>query len=63
MFNEFLDENISDLKSEFLIPSVVNDLIEKNNLQGIVIPSMRTPKNIIELSKKHSASEIVKVIC
>ena len=30
MFNEFLDKNISDLKSEFLIPSVVNDLIEKN---------------------------------
>ena len=30
MFNEFLDENISDLKSEFLIPSVVNDLIKKN---------------------------------
>ncbi len=30
MINEFLDENISDLKSEFLIPSVVNDLIEKN---------------------------------
>ena len=30
MFYEFLDENISDLKSEFLIPSVVNDLIEKN---------------------------------
>ena len=29
MFNEFLDENISDLKSEFLIPSVVNDIIEK----------------------------------
>ena len=30
MFNEFLVENISDLKSEFLIPSVVNNLIEKN---------------------------------
>ena len=30
MFNEFLDENISDLKSEFLIPSVVNNLIKKN---------------------------------
>jgi mitochondrial fission protein ELM1 len=28
-----------------------NDLVKKNNLQGIVIPSMRTPKNIIELSK------------
>ena len=30
MFNDFLMGNISDLKSEFLIPSVVNDLIEKN---------------------------------
>jgi hypothetical protein len=30
MFNDFLTGNISDLKSEFLIPSVVNDLIEKN---------------------------------
>ena len=30
MFNDFLTENISNLKSEFLIPSVVNDLIEKN---------------------------------
>ena len=30
MFNHFLNGNISDLKSEFLIPSVINDLIEKN---------------------------------
>ena len=30
MFNDFLTGNILDLKSEFLIPSVVNDLIEKN---------------------------------
>ena len=29
IFKEFLKENISDLKSEFLIPSVINDLIEK----------------------------------
>ena len=28
-----------------------NDLIKKNNLQGIVVPSIRTPKKIIELSK------------
>jgi mitochondrial fission protein ELM1 len=28
-----------------------DNLILKNNLQGIVIPSMRTPKNIIELCK------------
>ena len=27
-----------------------NNLVEKNNLQGIIIPSMRTPKKIIELS-------------
>ena len=31
--------------------NLFNDLVKKNNLQGIVIPSMRTPKNIIELSK------------
>ena len=30
IFKEFLKENISDLKSEFLIPSVINDLIEKD---------------------------------
>ena len=30
MFNDFLTDSISDLKSEFLIPSVINDLIEKN---------------------------------
>ena len=29
MFNEFLNDNIHELKSEFLIPSVVNTLIEK----------------------------------
>ena len=42
---DYSDENISDILNLF------NDLIKKNNLQGIVIPSMRTPKNIIELSK------------
>jgi len=33
------------------ILNLFNDLVEKNKLQGIVIPSMRTPKNVIELSK------------
>jgi len=28
-----------------------NDLITKNKLQGIIIPSMRTPKNTIDLAK------------
>ena len=31
--------------------NLFNNLVEKNNLQGIVVPSIRTPKNIIELSK------------
>ena len=31
--------------------NLFNDLITKNNLQGIIIPSMRTPKNIINLAK------------
>ena len=43
---DYSDENILDILNLF------NNLIKKNNLQGIVIPSMRTPKNIIELSKR-----------
>jgi len=31
--------------------NLFNDLITKNKLQGIIIPSMRTPKNIINLAK------------
>ena len=30
MFSEFLNENYKNLKSEFLIPTVVNDLIQQN---------------------------------
>ena len=44
-YYDYSDENILNIFSRF------NDLIEKNKLQGIVVPSMRTPKNIIELSK------------
>ena len=42
---EYSEKNIE------VILNLFNDLVTKNNLQGIVIPSMRTPKNIIELSK------------
>ena len=42
---DYSDENILDIFNLF------DDLVKKNNLQGIVVPSMRTPKNIIELSK------------
>ena len=42
---EYSDENISNIFDLF------NDLVKKNNLQGIVVPSMRTPANIIDLAK------------
>jgi len=42
---EYSDKNISNIFDLF------NDLVKKNNLQGIVVPSMRTPVNIIDLAK------------
>ena len=42
---DYSDGNILNILDLF------NNLISKNNLQGIVIPSMRTPNNIIELCK------------
>ena len=42
---DYSNENIINILDLF------DNLIMKNNLQGIVIPSMRTPKKIIELSK------------
>jgi uncharacterized protein len=42
---DYSDENILNIFSIF------NNLVDKNNLQGVIVPSMRTPKNIIELAK------------
>ena len=42
---DYSDENILNILDLF------DNLISKYNLQGIVIPSMRTPQNIIELCK------------
>ena len=42
MFNDFLMGNISDLKSEFLIPSVINNLIKKNIEKVQVIETQST---------------------
>ena len=42
---EYSDENILNIFNLF------NNLVEKNNLQGIIVPSIRTPKNIIDLAK------------
>ena len=51
---EYSKENILQIFDLF------NNLVEKNNLQGIIIPSMRTPKKIIELSSvKLSSNSLV----
>ncbi len=51
---DYSNKNISNIFNLF------NDLVEKNNLQGIIVPSMRTPKNIIELSKNQlSANSLI----
>ena len=51
---DYSDENILNILDLF------DNLISKNSLQGIVIPSMRTPKNIIELCKnKLSANSLI----
>jgi len=51
---DYSDENILNILDLF------DNLISKNSLQGIVIPSMRTPKNIIELCKnKLSTSSLI----
>ena len=42
---DYSDENVSNIFNLF------NDLVKENDLQGIIVPSMRTPKNIIELAK------------
>ena len=42
---DYSESNIMNIFNLF------NDLITKNNLQGIIIPSMRTPKNTINLAK------------
>ena len=43
---DYTEKNLLNIFNSF------NYLIKKNNLQGIIIPSIRTPYNIIELAKK-----------
>ena len=52
---DYSEENVSNIFNLF------NDLVNKNNLQGIIVPSMRTPKNIIE-KEKNSLGEKSLVI-
>ena len=62
MFNEFLDENISDLKSEFLIPSVVNDLIEKNIEKVQVLKTKSTWFGVTYIEDKPFVKNQIKEI-
>ena len=63
MFNEFLNENYKNLKSEFLIPTVVNDLI-KQNLEDVHV--LRTGAQWFGVTYKEDKSlvnqQIVKLI-
>ena len=48
--NKYYDYNNQNLIRVF---DKVKNILEKNNLQAIIIPSMRTPKKIIELSENY----------
>ena len=63
MFNEFLNKNNKNLKSEFLIPTVVNDLIQQN-LENVHV--LRTDAQWFGVTYKEDKSlvnqQIVKLI-
>ena len=47
---KYYDYSLKNMKNIF---SILNDLLKKNNFQLIVIPSMRTPKNLIAYAKEY----------
>ena len=50
-YYHYNDKNISNIFDK------IKNILEKNNLQAIIIPSMRTPKKIIELSNNYFVKE------
>ena len=50
-YYDYNDQNISNIFDR------IKNILEKNNLQAIIIPSMRTPKKIIELSNNYFGKE------
>jgi len=52
--NKYYDYNDQNLTIVF---DKVKNILEKNNLQAIIIPSLRTPKKIIELSDNYFGKE------
>ena len=47
---KYYDFSLENMKNIF---SILNNLLKKNDLQLVVIPSMRTPKNSIDYAKKY----------
>ena len=52
--NKYYNYNNQNISSIF---DKIKNILEKNNLQAIIIPSMRTPKQIIELSNNYFGKE------
>ena len=50
-YYNYNDQNISNIFDK------IKNILEKNNLQAIIIPSIRTPKQIIELSNNYFGKE------
>ena len=48
--NKYYDYNEPNIKKVF---DKVKNILEKNNLQAIIIPSMRTPQQVIDLSENY----------
>ena len=54
-YYNYNDQNISNIFDK------IKNILEKNNLQAIIIPSIRTPKQIIELSNNYFGKEHVVI--
>ena len=54
-YYHYNDKNISNIFDK------IKNILEKNNLQAIIIPSIRTPKQIIELSNNYFGKEHVVI--
>jgi len=63
MFNEFLNQNSQNLKSEFLIPTVVNDLIQENKEEVHVLKTESQWFGVTyKEDKKQAIFQILKLV-
>ena len=59
-FEKFLDENIEDIKSEFFIPSLVDDLIKSKKVSVKVIKTKEKWYGVTYQEDKKDISEALK---